>query len=141
VNPFFLERGVIVSRNKKETVQFTKTITAGTTLNGANALAYLVKTEGTVERVFGKFYPGQQGALQVRPYILLTADRQEELVTYPNGVNRFMSGDDRVFDIPIDYDVKNGDQIKVDVSNTSAYDYTLEISFVLDYVGGGSRVI
>jgi hypothetical protein len=127
----------MVSRNKKETVQFTKTILAGTTVT----LSYLVKTEGTVERIFGKFYPGQQNALQVRPYLLLTADRQEELVTYPAGTNRFMSGDDRIFDIPIDYDVKSGDQLKVDVNNVSTYDYTLEISFVVDYVGGTMRVI
>jgi hypothetical protein len=137
VNPFFLERGGHVSRNKKETVQFIKKILAGTSVT----FAYLVKSEGTVERIFGKFYAGQEGSLQVRPYIELTAARQEELITYPSGTDRYMSGENVTFDSAIDYDVKNGDQIKIDVNNTSIYDYTLNISFEVDYVGGKSRVI
>jgi hypothetical protein len=34
-----------------------------------------------------------------------------------------------------------GYQLKLDVVNTSIYDYTLQIAFEVDYVGGTNRVI
>lgn len=126
-----------MARNKKETVQFTKTITAGTN----TTLSYVVKSPGTVQRIFGKFYAGQENQLQVRPYLELTGQRQEELITYPANSNRYLSGDDRPFDIAVDFDVTNGDQIKLYVANLAIYDYTLELSVEIDYVGGTSRVI
>lgn len=126
-------------RNKKETVQFTLVIPAGTN----QTLSYVIKDNATVQRIFGKFYAGQANALQVRPYLEMTGGRAEELVTYAPGTNRYLCGDDRVYDMDIDFDVRNGDQIKVYANNTAGvgYDYTLEIAFEVDYVGGTQRVV
>lgn len=125
-----------MARGGKETVQFTGTIPAGSN----KTFNYVIKSDATVERIFGKFYPGQQNSLQVRPYMELNGQRQEELVTYASGANHYMSGDDRPFDMQIDFEAQNGDQIKVYANNISAYPYTLEISFVVDYMAGKNRV-
>lgn len=128
-------------RNKKETIQFKQTVAAGANLSGATALSFNIRSAGTLQRIFGKFNQGQQDQLQVRPYLTLRGDRSEELVTYPSGSNRYMSGDNVPFDLYIDFDVQPNDQIKLDVKNESAFDYTLDISFEIDYVGGTSRVV
>lgn len=124
-----------MARGGKETVQFTATIAAGT----EQTFSYQIKSEGTVERIVGKFYPGQQGALHVRPYLLLNGDRPEELIRYVSGSNAYLSGDDREFDYPIDFEVQGDDTLKVYAQNVSAYDYTLEIAVVIDYMAGRMR--
>lgn len=130
-----------MQRNKKETIQFKKTITAGQTLSGATALIANIRAHGTIERIMGKFNAGQQNQLQIRPYLFRTGERIEELVTYPSGQSRYLSGDNDSFDIGVDFDVYPDDQIRLDVTNASSYDYTCEISFEVDYVGGTRRVI
>lgn len=129
------------TRNKKETIQVKKTIAAGATYSASTSLFQLIRADGNIQRIYGQFNQGQQGQLQVRPYLQMTGERSEELVTYPASSQRYLSGDDTRFDISVDFDVRNGDKIKVDVTNASAFDYTLDISFEVDYVGGTSRVV
>jgi ABC-type amino acid transport substrate-binding protein len=122
-------------QTKKETISFTATITAGT----SQLLSQEIKQAATVERIFGKFYPGQQNTLHVQPYLLMSQGRVDQLVTYPSNANAYLSGDDRDFDMPISFDVLPNDKIMVNVNNTGAYDYTLQIAFVVDYQAGTSR--
>lgn len=123
-------------RSGKETVQFKTVVTAGT----LKTLSYTIKADATVERIFGKFYPGQEGVLHVHPYLRLNGDRHEELVTYPTGTDQFLSGDDQIYDFAIDFPVNTGDQIMVDADNTlGTYDYTLDITFEVDYMAGKDR--
>jgi hypothetical protein len=131
----------MADRSKKETISFNQTILAGASFTGLTALKQMLRAPCTIQRIFGIFYSGQQGSLQVRPYLELTQDREEELITYPANSNRYLSGDNLNFDIYIDFDGAYGDQIKLDVLNTSIYDYTLQISFEVDYVGGTLRVV
>lgn len=131
----------VTGRSKKETVTFNRTIPANTSFTGLTALSQLLRAPCTIQRIFGIFYSGQQGALQVRPYLYMTDDRAEELLTYPSGSNRYMSGDNMPFDISIDFDGNSMDQIKLDVVNTSNFPYTLQVSIEVDYVGGTSRIV
>jgi hypothetical protein len=129
------------NRSKKETIQFTLQVAAGADLSGLTSLRQRLKSEGTIQRIFGQFYAGQQGDLQVRPYLVLRNERSEELVTYPSGANRYMSGDNTNFDFSVDFDVLPDFEIRLDVKNLSIYPYTLQISFEVDYVGGTLRVV
>lgn len=130
------------TRNKKETIQFKKVIPFGTGFSGNTALFQTIKSAGTIQRIFGKFNQGQSGLLTIRPYLNMTGDRSEELVTYPSLTSQFMSGDNTQFELFIDFEVYPDDKIKLDVfNNSTTNDYTLDISFEVDYVGGTSRVV
>lgn len=128
-------------RSKKETIQFNQLILAGASYSGATALKQQLRAPCTIQRIYGQFFSGQQNQLQIRPYLRMTDERDEELITYPVNSNRYMSGDNTNFDISIDFDAQYGYFIQLDVNNLSTYDYTMHISFEVDYVGGTSRVV
>lgn len=123
--------------NKKEPIVFIKTIPAGTT----DVLSERIKADGTIEGLIIRFFSGQENSLQVRPFVEHRGGLIEELVTYPSTTDRFLSGDDDYDEIPVSIPVRNDDYLKVSVTNTSIYDYTLKVTIIVDYLGGMTRVV
>ena len=113
-------------------------IPAGATVT----LTERVKGPGTVEGLRTRFYLGQEQALQVRPYVKHKGSKIEHLVTYNDGGQEYLSGEDDTDIIPCVINCDYDDEIVVKVTNTSStYSYTLNLLVTIDYYGGGDRVI
>lgn len=101
-----------------------------------------VKADGTVEKLKVRFFAGQEKSLQVRPYILHKGRKIEDLVTYPEGTNEYLCGDDDYLEFDLSIPVENDDEIVIAVSNMDIDDpYTLNVSVMIDYYGGKMRVV
>lgn len=124
--------------NKKETIAFIKNIAASTDLK----LSERVKGEGTIEKFTVRFYPGQERSLQVRATVIHKGNKTEDLVTYPEGGENYLSGDDDSLSFNIVIPVENDDEIVLYVKNIDAtYEYTLVAYIEIDYFGGKNRVV
>lgn len=124
--------------SKKEVVSFRKTIPAGQTI----ILYERIKAQGTVEELRVRFYPGQARELRVYPIILHKGDQAENMLTYAESSDNYLSGDDDNLIMPSIVPVDNDDQIKITAINTNAtYDYTLVVDVVIDYFAGKNRVV
>jgi hypothetical protein len=122
---------------KKEVVAIRMNIPAGTTVT----VLERIKAQGTVEELRVRFYPGQERELHVMPIVLHKGDQAEQLLTYPEGSENFLSGDDDSMIFPCVVAVDNDDHLKVTAQNTNiTYDYTLCIDVVIDYYAGKNRV-
>lgn len=127
---------------KKEPIYFSTSVPAN---GGKVRLTERIKGSGTIEEVRVRFFPGQQKALQVRPFVKHKGGEYgkiEELITYPSGGDQFLSGDDDnlIFDAIVP--VVNDDEIVVEATNTDPDDaYTLHVVIMIDYYGGADRVV
>lgn len=125
-----------MDKNKVDVISFTKKIPKGTK---NLILSERIKDNGTVIAVNVRFYPGQQLSLQVRPYIEPKGTKGiVDLLTYPDGTEQFLFGDDDRRSFTNGLAVKYDDYVKVMVTNTSdTYDYTLVCDVTVAYHGGG----
>lgn len=129
--------------DRKETISFRKEIAPNT----KETMVERVKADGTIEGMMVRFYRGQELALKVRPYIEHKGKKIEDLVTYPStgvivagelvATDKFLSGDDDVFNFDVSVTVENDDYIKIWVHNTSTiYTYNVVVDITVDYIGG-----
>lgn len=125
------------SMSKKEVVAIRKTVAAGQTLH----ITERIKAPGTVEEMRVRFYAGQERELKITPIILHKGEQAEQLLTYPEGTDNFLSGDDDTLIFPCIVAVGNDDFLKITAQNVNlTYDYTLNIDIVIDYFAGKNRV-
>jgi hypothetical protein len=121
-----------------ESISFRKVIEKGQSV----ILKERVKADGTVTKVKIKFYEGQEGSLRVTPYVLKTRNRIEQLVTYAEGSDTYLSGNDEAYEQDISLKINNDDYVCISVTNTSSeYDYNLNADILVDYYGGNDRVV
>lgn len=114
---------------KKEVVVFRKDVSGGETI----ILDERIKSNGRIVEVRVRFYDGSEGSFHVRPYVLHKGSLQENVVSYPDQGEQFISGNDDYFNFPVSVDVENDDQLKVWAENTSTFLYTLVVDVVLVY--------
>lgn len=115
---------------KTEVLSFRKDIAPNTSLT----LKERVKADGSVSKIFVRFYPGVEKSLQVRPYILHKGNRAEDVITYVEGTDNYLSGDSDSFEYPVTVDVKYDDEIVVYVNNTDlANTYSLVVDVKVDF--------
>lgn len=123
---------------KKEVICIRKSIPSNTSL----VIKERIKGDGTVEGIRLKFYVGQEKKLRVMPKILQTGDVLFDLATYPEGTDRFLSGDDDLVEIPCIISVGYDDELQIHVENTDAANsYSLVCDVFIDYFGGKSRLL
>lgn len=121
-----------------EVKSFRKVLAAGEDV----ILKSRILADGTIEGLRAKFYPGQENTLQVRPCLWQTGRNVlVDLVTYAEGTDQFISGDDDYFEYPITQDCLKDDEIWVIAKNTGEYPYTIVIDVSIDYYAGNSRII
>jgi hypothetical protein len=108
----------------------------------AMTLTERVKDRGEVTEVRVRFYPGQERALQVRPFIQLFNSMTEDMFTWAGGsTDRFLSGDDDYLVFPVSATVVADDNIAVWVNNTDPnYTYTLVCDVVIQYYSGADSI-
>jgi hypothetical protein len=117
---------------KAEVLAIRKQIAAGAT----GTLSERIKDDGRISEVRARFYAGQERALRVKPYILHKAQRTEDMFTYVEGSEEFLSGDDDTFTFPVSVGVQYDDELKVWYQNTSSFEYTLVLDIVIIYTEG-----
>jgi len=103
-----------------------------------------IKGDGTIEQMKVRFFQGQQKSLLVRPYVRHKGNKIEDLITYPEGTNQFLSGENDYLEFDLVVPVENDDELCIWVSNVDADHldpYTLHVSVMVDYFGGTSRVV
>lgn len=123
---------------KRVIVPFTKKALAGTT----GYMTFRVPSNGTVEELRVRFYPGVEEALQVTPFIERKGGSAPDyLIEQVEESDTFLSGDDDYLVFPITYAVNQNDFLKIYYNNTSSqYDYSLKVYIVVDYIGGTNTV-
>jgi hypothetical protein len=93
-----------------------------------------IKDNGLIEELRVRFYPGQERALQVRPYVLHDSRRIEDVFTYPDNTELFISGDDDYLIFPVSVGVRYDDEFIVEAFNNNAnYTYTVVVDVVVSY--------
>jgi hypothetical protein len=106
---------------KKEVVLFRKDIQPGV----SEILSERIKSNGAVKSVKVRFYDGSEGSFHVNPYVLHKGSLQENVVSYPDGGEKYMSGNDDDFNFDVSIPIEIDDELKVYVNNTSSFVYTL----------------
>lgn len=92
------------------------------------------KGNGRVSELRIKFYPGVEKALKVQPFVLHKGGRAEQFLTYPEGTEPFISGDNDYLVFPVSVDFENDDEIAVYAENTNAnYTYSLAVDVIVSY--------
>ena len=121
-----------------EIMSFRKVIPANT----PDLLSERVKGPGTIEGIKVKFYPGQQKALRIVPFVEHKGSKTEQLITYPSTTDQFLAGDDDYFIFPVIVEVDNDDFVKIRAVNTDLVNaYTCVVDVIIDYYAGKKRVI
>lgn len=121
-----------------EPIVFVAKVQPGQTLKFSER----IKGEGTIQSVKVRFFQGQQLSLHVRPYVLHKGNKIEDIVTYPEGTNQYLSGDDDYLVFDVVCPVENDDELYVWVHNTDPDDtYTLNVAVTIDYLGGKHRAV
>ncbi|UWG95516.1 hypothetical protein LPY66_11340 [Dehalobacter sp. DCM] len=127
-----------IEKPRVETMVFRASLAAG----AKQTYKERIKSDGTVEKVRIKIYPGSEGTLKIRPCVFQKGRRSlVDLLTYPDGGNQYMSGDDDYFEFPVVMSVQNDDEIYIICENAGSYPYTVSVDVVIDYFGGKDRII
>ena len=117
---------------KKEVVTFRKSMGAGT----SGTITERLKDDGFIEEVRIRFYPGVERQLQVSPFILHKENRREDLFTFPEGTEKYITGDNDYLIFPVSLEFAYDDEIQVSYVNTDInYPYTLVVDIVVSYQG------
>lgn len=118
---------------KAEVISFRKDINP----NSSETLRERVKADGSLIEIRVRFYPGQERSLQIRPFVQLFNNLQEDVFTYGDGTTEnYLSGDDDYFIYPVQVDLKMDDVVCILATNTdSTYAYTCVVDCVIQYFG------
>lgn len=132
--------------NKVEVVSFRKKIPKGSNGDNKIILKEKIKDAGTVEGIKGMFYEGQGKNLTVYPYVIHKGNRKEDLITYVEGTDPFLSGNKRFVDVPANCQVDKDDYIYMEIENLTpddetGADYSLDFDIIVDYYAGKRRAI
>lgn len=100
---------------------------------GEGVLSERIKGAGRIQEVRARFYAGQERALLARPYVLHKGQKAEDLFTFVEGSEPYLSGDDDTFTFPVSVEVENDDELKIWYKNNANYQYTLVLDITIVY--------
>lgn len=115
---------------KKEIIAIRKDIAPGTKVTFKERM----KDNGALVNIRVRFYPGVENDLKVIPFILHKGNRREDVLTYVEGSNTNISGDDDTFIFPVYVEFKYDDELVVEVQNVGAFSYTCVFDATVEYV-------
>lgn len=115
---------------KKEIIAIRKDIEPGQKLEFKERL----KDNGALVSVTVRFYPGVENDLKVEPFILHKGNRREDILTYVENSNAYISGDDDIFNFPVYVEFKYDDEFVIEAENIGAFPYTLVVDALIEYV-------
>jgi hypothetical protein len=125
--PFLYRRG---DRMKREVISIRSDIQP----LGKEYISERVKWDGFIEELRIRFYPGVERELKVKPYLLHKGSIAEDMITYPDGTDPYISGDNDYLVFPVNVPIEYDEFIKVFAENKNAtYVYTLSVDVVVQY--------
>lgn len=118
---------------KKEVIVFKKLIAPGQKFTFKER----VKDNGMIDSLRVRFYSGVEESLEIQCYVNHKINRREDFLTYNEGGENFLSGNDDYFIYPVNVEVEYDDEIVVEVKNNDAtYSYTCSVDVIVAYDGG-----
>lgn len=119
--------------NQKEIVSFQRVIQPNTT----EIIKERLKMNGMIEKVTIRFYAGCEKSLKVRPYVQHHGEKMQDMFTFPEGAEKFIAGDDDLYEYDVAIEIFNDDELHVWVNNTDLnYAYTLNCFIAVNYYVG-----
>lgn len=106
---------------------FRKDIDAGT--SGVSEVE--LTSAGFVKQVNINFSAGENGTLQIRPYVILNGGIPQELLQYAE--DKYISGDDVKFQLDCYQEIEAGAKLRVAYSNTGAGTSKLIVDVIVHY--------
>lgn len=96
-----------------------------------------IKDNGRVSEIRIRFYPGQERQLRVRPFILHTNNRAENILTFVDTTETYLTGDNDYFVFPVSSELFLDDEFVVWTKNDNdLYVYTVVVDVVINYLEG-----
>ena len=99
------------------------------------ALKERLKDKGIVTELRVRFYPGVEKSLQVSPFILHKESRREDLFTFVQGTEKYITGDNDYLIFPCSVEFDYDDEMQVNVFNNGLYEYSLSVDVIVSYMG------
>lgn len=107
---------------------------------GAGRLVLPLYSDGTIESVSLRIYPGPELDLRVDPYLMRFNDRRQDIISYVPGGKQYLDGDDDTFLFCVSVPAKRNELLVVDYWNMDANnDYDFALTIEVDYAGGAWR--
>lgn len=117
---------------KTEPIAFRKDVQPST----KETIVERIKDNGVLEEMRIRFYPGLQRDLKIMPYVLHKGSKREDLVTYPEGTETWISGDDDMLVFKINLPVEYDDELVIEAENVDAVNvYTMSVDVTIAYKG------
>lgn len=117
---------------KKEIISFRSNISA----LDDTSFKERIKDNGVIEELRIRFNPGCQNTLLVNPYVSHKIKKREDLITFAEGTQTFISGDNDYFVFPVYIPVEYDDDLIVECQSIDTlYDHMLAIDIVISYEG------
>lgn len=124
---------------RRDTFHFSDSVGPGESVT----LTKEVERAATIERIDVRIYRGAEFALEVQPFKDVEpsgdTERRVPLLTYRG--RGYIAGDADRMSFPVAREVRNGREVGVEVTNTADnYAYNFNVSMVVEYAGGLSRI-
>lgn len=120
------------SIEKSEPFAFLDTAPKGQTIE----IKELIEMNARAKRLLVYIPGGSEGALQIKPYFLTDKGTPRDFAKFV-GAKKYYSGDDVVFDIPLDVPIKAYSTIVVQATNTTdpvtGFDYSVNVIIDIAY--------
>lgn len=88
---------------------------------------------GFIKNVKIRFAAGENGTLHVRPTIVLPGDIPVDLLSYADGGDKYVSGDDETVSSDLKFEIENKTKIRVWYDNTGTGTSFLNVDVTTEY--------
>jgi hypothetical protein len=100
--------------------------------NTEKTFKYRIPKAGSIDKVTIRFYSGPQGDFQITPLLVNYNDQRQPIIQYAEGSNKFVAGDNDIFEFPTSIPVDVDDEIHVIAKNVeTVYSYDLVVDFIV----------
>lgn len=92
-----------------------------------------LKAHGFIKNVKIRFAAGENGTLHVRPTIVLPGEIPVDLLSYADGGDKYVSGDDETFSSDLKFEIENYTKVRVWYENTGVGNSILNVDVITEY--------
>ena len=115
--------------NVSKAYYFRKTIAAG----DSGYLDARLSAHGFVKSVKIRFAAGENGTLHVRPTVIIPQDIPIDLLSYADGGDKYVSGDDETTASTVKFEIENDAILRVWYENTGVGSSFLNVDIEVEY--------
>ena len=115
--------------NVSKCYTFRKTISPGT----SGYLDAELTAHGVVKSIRIRFAAGENGTLHIRPTVVIPQDIPIDLISYAQGGDKYVSGDDENFQSDVKFEIENHAILRVWYDNTGVGNSFLNVDIDVEY--------